>query len=178
MKKYQRTAIIGSCGAGKSTFARQLGKIIGIEVIHLDKHYWKPGWVRSSKQQWEARQKQLMSKEAWIIDGNYRSSFHIRFPVADTIIFFDFPKWLCLWRAIRRRFQYHNKSREDLGGINKERISWEYLRWIMMYPRKETLEKLNIYKDSKNIIVFKKPRDVRKFLNAIKSKRPGQGING
>ena len=45
----KKTAIIGSCGAGKSTLARQLGEILDIKVIHLDSFYWKPGWVATPK---------------------------------------------------------------------------------------------------------------------------------
>jgi len=32
----QRVAIIGSGGAGKSQLARELGRITGLPVIHLD----------------------------------------------------------------------------------------------------------------------------------------------
>jgi adenylate kinase family enzyme len=39
----KRVLIIGSGGAGKSTLARTLGERLGIEVIHLDVHFWKPG---------------------------------------------------------------------------------------------------------------------------------------
>ena len=36
----QRVAIIGSCGAGKSTLAKSLGEKLDLPVIHLDAHYW------------------------------------------------------------------------------------------------------------------------------------------
>lgn len=45
-------AIIVCSGAGKSTFARELGAITGLEVIHLDRLYWKPGWVETPKDEW------------------------------------------------------------------------------------------------------------------------------
>jgi cytidylate kinase len=35
----QKVAIIGSPGAGKSTFSQQLGDILGLEAIHLDSLY-------------------------------------------------------------------------------------------------------------------------------------------
>ncbi|MEO9901595.1 isopentenyl transferase family protein [Nisaea sp.] len=41
-----RVLILGCPGAGKSTAARSLAKITGLPVIHLDRHYWEPGWVR------------------------------------------------------------------------------------------------------------------------------------
>ena len=39
----QRIAVVGSGGAGKSTFGRELGRLLGLPVIHLDHHYWRPG---------------------------------------------------------------------------------------------------------------------------------------
>ncbi|MEO5566870.1 MAG: AAA family ATPase, partial [Gemmatimonadaceae bacterium] len=36
-----RILIIGSGGAGKSTFARELGALLDIRVVHLDQLYWK-----------------------------------------------------------------------------------------------------------------------------------------
>jgi len=39
----RRVAIVGSAGAGKSALARQLGAILGVEVVHLDALFWKPG---------------------------------------------------------------------------------------------------------------------------------------
>ncbi len=40
----KKIVIIGSAGAGKSTLARELGKILGIEVVHLDLYFWRSDW--------------------------------------------------------------------------------------------------------------------------------------
>lgn len=82
----RRVAVVGSGGAGKWTFARQLGERTGIPVVHLDHHYWKPGWVQTAPHQWWARQAELVAGESWIIDGNYGGTFDVRFPCADTVI--------------------------------------------------------------------------------------------
>jgi len=39
-----KIVIIGSPGAGKSTLARDLGFLLQINVVHLDRIFWKPGW--------------------------------------------------------------------------------------------------------------------------------------
>ncbi len=41
----QRVAVVGCGGAGKSTLATALGRLTGLRVVHLDRHYWQPGWV-------------------------------------------------------------------------------------------------------------------------------------
>ena len=40
----RRVLVDGMMGSGKSTFARALSAKTGLPLIHLDSHYWKPGW--------------------------------------------------------------------------------------------------------------------------------------
>jgi len=94
-----KIAVIGSPGAGKSTLARQLGQVLGSEVFHLDAFYWKPGWVETPKEEWVEIQKKLVTKDSWIIDGNYGSTIEIRLQAAEVIIFLDLPRSVCLWRV-------------------------------------------------------------------------------
>lgn len=58
-----RVAVVGSGGAGKSTFARHLGERLGGPVIHLDGHCWQPGWVATPSDEWRARQRDLIAGE-------------------------------------------------------------------------------------------------------------------
>jgi adenylate kinase family enzyme len=37
----RRVLVIGSGGSGKSTFSNKLGKLLNIEVLHLDRFYWQ-----------------------------------------------------------------------------------------------------------------------------------------
>ena len=99
----QRVAIIGPGGAGKSWLARELGRRLGLPVIHLDDLFWKPGWVESDPDEWEALNRQLVQGERWILDGNYGGTMEIRLEAADTIVFLDPPTLLCIWRVLRRR---------------------------------------------------------------------------
>ena len=66
----RRVVVTGMAGAGKSTFARQLSAKTGLPVIHLDVHFWKPGWVEPSDQEWHDLQSTLLAGAAWIADGN------------------------------------------------------------------------------------------------------------
>jgi adenylate kinase family enzyme len=66
----QRVAVVGSGGAGKSTFACELGGLTGIPVIHLDQ-YWQPGWVETPPEDWRTLQRDLLGDSSWIVDGNY-----------------------------------------------------------------------------------------------------------
>jgi len=169
----KRIAIVGSSGAGKSTLARQLGTLLTLPVIHLDTLFWQPGWIETPRDEWNTLQKKLVEEETWIMDGNYRSSLDIRFAAADTIIFLDFPMLLCLYRALKRRFQYAGKSRPDMNEGCPERIDWGHLKWIWNYPgdgRVSSIQKIQNYSNGRKIIVLRGPKQVKQFLQEVSKK--------
>ena len=86
----KKVLVIGCCGAGKSTFSRKLHHIINLELIRLDQYYHKPNWEEPEKEQWEQTVNNLVQKPSWIMDGNYKGTFDVRFKEADTIIYLDY----------------------------------------------------------------------------------------
>ncbi len=129
----KRVAVVGSGGAGKSTFARELGRRTGIPVIHLDQHYWKPGWIATPPDEWRMAQSDLVAGDAWIVDGNYGGTFDVRFARADTVIVLALPRLRCVIGAMRRNLEHHGRSVQAAGC--PERLDREFLRWVWRYPR-------------------------------------------
>lgn len=112
----KKIILIGSGGAGKSTLARLLGEKLNIKVYHLDRLFWKPGWVVVQREEQRKVQYKLINQPKWIIDGNYRGTMDIRLHAADTIIFLDLHRMICVYRAFKRMLKYRNKTRPDMGG--------------------------------------------------------------
>ena len=98
----RRVIVTGMPGSGKSTFSMALSASTGLPLIHLDLHYWKPGWVRPSDDEWRAKQISLLAGEAWIADGNYHETLDLRLKRADTVVVLDTPWWVCCGRAFAR----------------------------------------------------------------------------
>ena len=98
----RRVLVTGMAGSGKSTFSRALSARTGLPVIHLDLHYWKPGWVKPSDDEWRAKQRSLLAGDAWIADGNYHQTLDLRLERADTVVVLDTPWWVCAGRAFVR----------------------------------------------------------------------------
>jgi len=98
----RRVLVIGSGGAGKSTFARRLAQCAGLPLIHLDAIYWKPGWLETPKEEWTQVVESLLAGERWVMDGNYGGTLEQRLASCDTVVFLDLPRSLCLWRAAVR----------------------------------------------------------------------------
>ena len=166
----QKVAVIGICGAGKSTLSNVLGKSTGLPVVYLDQIFWKSGWVESEREDFRKRVAEIADSERWIIDGNFSSTFDIRFPRADTIIYLDFPRHIALFRAIKRILSYYGKSRPDVTPGCHERFNLDFFRFILSFhdlhrPRIETaLAKL---RSDQKLIRLKTPAEVTSFLNSL-----------
>ncbi len=129
----QRVAVVGSGGAGKTTFAAELGHRLGIPVVHLDRHFWRPGWVETPADEWREVQLEIVSRETWIVEGNYGGTFDIRFERADAVIVLGVGRLRCLCSAMWRSLTNLGKPVQADGC--RERISLEFYRWIWHYPR-------------------------------------------
>ena len=65
----KRIALLGPAGAGKSWIGRQLARLLDVPVIHLDRLYWKPGWVATPDAEWQEIQLRELERDSWIADG-------------------------------------------------------------------------------------------------------------
>lgn len=167
----KKIILIGSGGAGKSTFARALGEALGLPVHHLDALFWHPGWVETPRPDWTAAQEKLCAGDRWIIDGNYGATMDLRLSAADTVIFLDLPRWLCLYRALKRAFVYRGRTRPDMAPGCPERLDAKFLRWIWNYPRARRpgiLEKLDRLRAEKEIVILHNPGEVAAFLTTAR----------
>ncbi|WP_079477295.1 topology modulation protein [Halobacillus salinus] len=166
MKRIMITSV--SPGAGKSTLARQLGDILGIEAYHLDRYFWKPGWVQATEEEFEEKQQEMVSEESWIIDGNYTGTYEIRTSRADTIIYIELPLYTCLFRVFKRWWRHRGQIREDIGCT--ERMEFDFLKFIVTtyYRRKKRMrERFRAIQQedvTKEIILLRSRRDVQAFL--------------
>jgi adenylate kinase family enzyme len=167
----KRLCIIGSPGSGKSTLAKQLGEILKIEIIHMDQLFWKPGWKAVSTEELEALQEMHLQKDTWIMDGSYSCVWQTRFERADTIIFLDISRWICLTRVMKRVTTHYNRTRSDMAKGCPEKIDFPFWAYIWNYPshkRNKVLEVMNKYKVQKQVITLRNSREVTNFLYKIK----------
>jgi adenylate kinase family enzyme len=163
----RRVLVIGSGGAGKSTFASKLSRRTSLPLIHLDSLYWRPGWIETPAAEWDQTIEQLLGRDTWIMDGNYGRTLERRLAACDTVIFLDLPRLLCLQRIVRRRLHFHGRSRPDMQEGCPERLSWEYIQWVWTYPKKRRpgiLARLAALGSEKQVVVLQSPGEVERFL--------------
>jgi adenylate kinase family enzyme len=167
----RKVLVIGSSGAGKSTFARRLGQILDIEVVHLDSLYWRAGWIETPKPEWAQTVAELVRRDAWVMDGNYSGTFDIRVKACDTLIFLDMPRLLCLRRVLQRFILYRRRTRPDMAAGCVEKIDREFILWVWNYPkthRPRVLELMRENAGSKRMVRLRSPAEAENFLAALK----------
>ena len=166
----RRVLVIGCGGAGKSTLAVELGRLLDLPVIHLDRHFWRPGWVSVPTEEWEEIVRDLVAGERWVMDGNYGATLDMRLAAADTVIFMDFPTRLCLWRVLARWVRHRGRTRPDMGPECPETVDLEFLRWIVSFRRKsrpKILSAVQEHGEGVQVVVLRNPREVRAFLASV-----------
>ena len=163
----KKVLVIGSGGAGKSTFSRRLGALTGIKVFHLDKLYWQPNWTEPSKEEWRETVEKLLVKDEWILDGNFGGTADLRIEKCDTVILLDLPRMVCIYRVLKRRLKYRNTNRPDMTEGCDEKIDFEFLKWIWDYPKinkPRVEERMEKFASEKTIICLKSQTEVKSFF--------------
>jgi adenylate kinase family enzyme len=163
----RKVLVIGSGGAGKSTFARRLGELLNLEVIHLDALYWNPGWVETPKAAWAERVAELVRREAWIMDGNYSGTFDIRLKACDAVVFLDMPRLVCLWRVLKRYVHYRGRSRPDIAAGCPEDLNPEFLLWIWNYPKRtrpKIIDWMRQHSANKKVVWLRSRAEAERYL--------------
>jgi adenylate kinase family enzyme len=169
-KEITRIAIVGCSGAGKSVLARVLGDKLKLSVVHLDTLFWLPGWKETPQDRFEQLQRETLQAPRWVVDGNYYDSLHIRAEMADVIVFLDFPRYTCLYRAIKRRLIHRTAPRPCLASGCPEKLEWEFLRWIWDYRsriRPQILAFLATWSSDTRIVHLRNPRELRAWLTSL-----------
>lgn len=160
----RRIMVIGSPGAGKSTFSRRLRNITGLPLYYLDMIWHKPDKTNISKEEFDAELAKIVSRDRWIIDGNYQRTIAVRLERCDTVFLLDYPLDICLEGA-RARI---GTVREDLPWKETE-LDEEFKQFIINFPKSELPE---IYKmldkaHGKEIIVLKSRDEAENALKKI-----------
>lgn len=161
----QKVIVIGSSGAGKSTFARKLRDKTGLPLYYLDMLWHKPDRTTVSREAFDAQLEELLKRDKWILDGNFQRTLETRLKVCDTVFLLDYSLEVCLTSVGNRVGQV----REDMPWVETE-FDPEFKRWIMDFPEQrlpQIYELLDKYRDGRNIIVFQSRQEADSYLDTL-----------
>lgn len=158
----KKIVVIGCPGAGKSTFARRLREMTGLPLYYLDQIWHKADRTTVSKEEFDAKLREIIRQDSWIIDGNYLRTMESRLEACDTVFFLDYPLEICLEGAKARI----GTVREDMPWVETE-FDEEFRQWILDFPKDQIpviYELLKKYEREKEVIIFKSRDEAEKFL--------------
>lgn len=172
----ERIIIIGNSCAGKSTLARQISTVLGVEHVELDALYWEPNWKESENEVFRARVAAALNAKSWVVDGNYTSKIKdVAWPLADTLVWLDPPLAKILLRLFIRSFRRSIKG-ELLWGRCRETLRNSIfsrnslLMWVLStYRRKAEEFKALVDRPPKGVTVLRLRTDnqIRGFLESL-----------
>jgi adenylate kinase family enzyme len=153
----RRVVILGRGGAGKSALARQLSEMTGLPVVELDTLFWQPGLAAADPDWWAASQRELVQRDAWILDGDLGprdDGLEVRLRAADTIIVLDFAFPRCAWQTVRR-----GRERTD------------YWRWVWAYRRRSlptVMQAVITDAPHAKVFVLRNPSMVQRYVAEVR----------
>lgn len=120
-----RFLVVGTSGAGKSTFAEALGQAAHCPHVELDGFYWGPGWEAVPHEQFEHAVVSATAGERWVADGNYSAVRDVLWPRATHVVWLNYSRWTVfsrlLWRTVSRCL-----TREKLSHGNRESLRMSF----------------------------------------------------
>ena len=161
----KRIIVIGSPGAGKSTFARQLRDKTGLPLYYLDMIWHLPDRTNITREEFDQKLRDILNTDSWIIDGNYGRTIEMRLKFCDTVFLLDYPLEVCLAGARNRV----GKKREEIPWVEEE-FDEEFRQWIVDFPKEklpQIYELLEWYGEGKEIHIFHSREDANKYLESI-----------
>ncbi len=88
-----------------------------------------------------------------------------RFERADTAIFLDLPRRICITRAVRRFLRDGRSRRPDLPEGCEEGLDWAFLKWMWHFDRDDRPQILERLRQSPaEVVHLRSPADVQRYL--------------
>ena len=98
-------------------------------MLELDGVFHQPGWTELPMKEFRRRVSEFVTEsDGWVVDGNYSTVRDLVWGRADTVVWFDLPRYEVMrrlsWRTARRgvlRMELWNGNRETLRKLLQSR---------------------------------------------------------
>lgn len=125
-----RISVIGTSGAGKTTFSARLAKSLCAPHIELDAINWGVNWRDLNShdpETFKLRVAEAIAGERWICDGNYSLVRDLVFERAEGVIWLDPPKGRVMRQVVARSWVRAIRGDELWPGTGNRETFW---RWF------------------------------------------------
>lgn len=160
--------------------ARELAGITGMPLIHLDREFWGPGWVKPDRTEWLAKIDTLLAGDTWIADGTHIDTLDYRLARADGVIVLDYSRWVAVRGVFTRLLRRHGRHRPDLAPGCSNRLDRDYASFVWTYRRvtgPAVAEVLAKHADHITVTTLRSRRQAARWLDSLRAVSTRGAIN-
>lgn len=176
IENLKRVSVVGTSCSGKTTFARNLARILGAEYIELDAINWLPDWVERPNDEFLDLVEKAAAKDAWVFDGNYTRTRETVWRRATAIVWLNYSFPRTFYRAVNRTTRRAFTGEEMWSG-NRETFKKAFLSrdsillWVLQsYQKNRRRYSKILHEDNwreKEIHIFRHPKQAEEFLRRV-----------
>ena len=119
-----RVLVAGGSGAGKTTLAAAVGRVLEVPHVEIDGLFHGPGWT--PRPEFEADVRAFSARPAWVTEWQYGVVRPLLLERADLLVWLDLPRGRVL-RQVTRRTLHRRLRRTVLWNGNLEPPLWTIL---------------------------------------------------
>lgn len=128
LHRFERINVIGNSGSGKTTFARELSKILSLPCHEMDQIFWKPNWQEAGDDEFMPKMQAVVDQPRWVLDGNYSRTTAMKWKRAQLVVWIDTSFLRTIFRVTRRAIQRSATQKELWPNTgNRESFSKSFL---------------------------------------------------
>jgi adenylate kinase family enzyme len=181
----QRVLVAGASGAGKTTLAGAIGRVLGIPHVEIDALFHGPGWT--PRPEFEADVVAFGSGPSWVTEWQYDVVRPVLLDRADLLVWLDLSRTRVL-RQVTRRTVRRRLQRVELWNGNLEPplrtfftdpehiVRWAWTTHGRTGPR---VAQARRKRPELTVVRLRSRSDVRRWLDgplaAVAEQRPGGG---
>jgi adenylate kinase family enzyme len=176
LERLRRVSVVGTSCSGKTTFAKNLARILNVKHIELDAINWLPDWVERPNDEFLDLVEKAAAAENWVFDGNYTRTREIVWRRATAIVWLDysFPRtfYRALSRTTRRAFTGETMWSGNRESFKKALLSRDsILLWVLKSYHRKRRRYSKIFQENefgeKEIFIFRHPKQAEEFLRQV-----------
>lgn len=169
----QRISIVGCPGAGKSTFAVALGKVLGLDVLPIDLIFWATDFRERSRAEQEVALAQALQRPGCILEGGFPWTYAERLAASDMLIWLDIQPHVRLYQMLKR----HWSRRERIGqykmdAMTRKRLSRAHAPSAVLRQQRDHARHLEPLfaapPEGRRLVRLQSPAAAQAFLHALR----------
>ncbi|MFN7023161.1 MAG: AAA family ATPase [Pseudorhizobium sp.] len=151
---------------------RSISALRHLEFQSLDRDVrWLPGWVERDRAEQRVIISQLAQRERWVMDGSGASSFDIRLPRTELVLWVRVPRHVALLGLMKRVSRYYGSVRPAMAeGCPEPLPDRAFLSYIWNFEKKYAplfIKQIDQYGPDVPVAVLRSHREMEALTEAV-----------